>query len=163
MGQSSHLDDEAAMRLALDEARSCVEAGDVPVGAVIVRGGAVIAAAGNARERLGDPTAHAEMLVLREAARRTGSWRLDGCTIVVTLEPCAMCAGAIVLARVDRVVFGADDPKAGFAGSLGDLVRDPRLNHRVELTSGVLGDACGEVLRTFFRVRRGGAADQSSG
>jgi tRNA(adenine34) deaminase len=163
MDQSSRVDDEAAMRRALDEARSCLGSGDVPVGAVVLRGGAVVAAAGNARERLGDPTAHAEMLALREAAHRTGSWRLDGCTLVVTLEPCAMCAGAVVLARLDRVVFGADDPKAGFAGSLGDLVRDPRLNHRVELTSGVLGDACGEVLRAFFRERRGGAADQSPG
>jgi tRNA(adenine34) deaminase len=163
MKQSSVLDDEAAMRLALDEARSCVTSGDVPVGAVVLRRGAVVAAAGNARERLGDPTAHAEILALREAARRTGSWRLDGCTLVVTLEPCAMCAGAIVLSRVDRLVFGADDPKAGFAGSLGDLVRDPRLNHRVELTSGVLGDACGDVLRAFFRDRRDDAADQSSG
>ena len=134
-----------------------MDAGDVPVGAVIARGDEVLAVAGNARERLGDPTAHAEMLVLRGAARRTGSWRLEGCTLVVTLEPCAMCAGAIVLARLDRVVFGAADPKAGFAGSLGDLLRDPRLNHRVELTSGVLADECGAVLRDFFRSRREGA------
>jgi tRNA(adenine34) deaminase len=148
------------MRLALEQARTCVAAGDVPVGAVVARDGDVLALAGNARERLGDPTAHAEMLALREAARRTGSWRLDGCTLVVTLEPCAMCAGAIVLARVERLVFGATDPKAGFAGSLGDLVRDPRLNHRAELTSGVLAEECGEVLRAFFRERRG--ADQSS-
>ena len=145
------------MRLALDEARSSMDAGDVPVGAVIARGDEVLAVAGNARERLGDPTAHAEMLVLRGAARRTGSWRLEGCTLVVTLEPCAMCAGAIVLARLDRVVFGAADPKAWFAGSLGDLLRDPRLNHRVELTSGVLADECGAVLRDFFRSRREGA------
>jgi tRNA(adenine34) deaminase len=94
------------------------------------------------------------MLALRDAARRMGSWRLEGCTLAVTLEPCAMCAGAIVLARVDRVVFGAADPKAGFAGSLGDLLRDPRLNHRVELTSGVLANECGAVLRDFFRSRR---------
>jgi tRNA(adenine34) deaminase len=154
MERTSISADEALMRLALDEARSSIEVGDVPVGAVIARGDEVIAAAGNARERLGDPTAHAEMLVLQEAARRTGSWRLEGCTLVVTLEPCAMCAGAIVLARVDRVVFGAADPKAGFAGSLGDLLRDARLNHRVELTSGVLAAECGEVLRDFFRVRR---------
>ena len=143
------------MRLALVEARSCVDAGDVPVGAVIVRGDEVLAAAGNARERLQDPTAHAEVLAVREASRRTGSWRLDTCTLVVTLEPCAMCAGAIVLARLERLVFGAADPKAGFAGSLGDLVRDDRLNHRVELTSGVLAQECGEVLREFFRARRG--------
>lgn len=145
------------MYLALEEARSCVATGDVPVGAVITRDGDVLAAAGNGRERLQDPTAHAEVLVLREAARRTGSWRLDGCTLVVTLEPCAMCAGAIVLARVQRVVFGATDPKAGFAGSLGDLVRDARLNHHVELTSGVLAKECGEVVREFFRGRRGSA------
>ncbi|HWC69946.1 MAG TPA: tRNA adenosine(34) deaminase TadA [Actinomycetota bacterium] len=152
--------DEGLMRLALEQARTCIAAGDVPVGAVVARDGDVLASAGNARERLGDPTAHAEILALREAARRTGSWRLDGCTLVVTLEPCAMCAGAIVLARVERVVFGALDPKAGFAGSLGDLVRDPRLNHRAELTTGVLAEECGEVLRAFFRERRG--ADQSS-
>ena len=143
------------MRLALVEARSCVDAGDVPVGAVIVRGDEVLAAACNARERLQDPTAHAEVLAVREASRRTGSWRLDGCTLVVTLEPCAMCAGAIVLSRVERLVFGAADPKAGFAGSLGDLVRDARLNHRVELISGVLAEECGGVLREFFRARRG--------
>ena len=143
------------MRLALVEARSCMDAGDVPVGAVIVRGDEVLAAAGNARERLQDPTSHAEVLAVREASRRTGSWRLDGCTLVVTLEPCAMCAGAIVLARVERLVIGAADPKAGFAGSLGDLVRDARLNHRVELTAGVLAEECGEVLREFFRARRG--------
>jgi tRNA(adenine34) deaminase len=159
MAQTSSAD-EGLMRLALEQARTCVAAGDVPVGAVVARDGDVLASAGNARERLGDPTAHAEILALREAARRTGSWRLDGCTLVVTLEPCAMCAGAIVLARVERVVFGALDPKAGFAGSLGDLVRDPRLNHRAELTTGVLAEECGEVLRAFFRERRG--ADQSS-
>ena len=165
MNETSSLDDEQAMRLALEQARSCMEAGDVPVGAVVVREGEVLAAAGNARERLGDPTAHAEMLAVREASRVTGSWRLDGCTLVVTLEPCAMCAGAIVLARIARLVVGASDPKAGFAGSLGDLVRDPRLNHRVELTSGVLADECGHVLRTFFRSRRttGEGPDQSAG
>ena len=151
------------MRLALEQARACLAHGDVPVGAVVVRDGEVLAAAGNAREQLGDPTAHAEMLALRAAASRSGSWRLDGCTLVVTLEPCAMCAGAAVLSRVDRVVYGADDPKAGFAGSLGDLVRDPRLNHRVELTSGMLADECGSVLRDFFRARRGDGAGQSSG
>ena len=163
MGQSSSEDDERFMRLALDQARACVAHGDVPVGAVVVRDGEVLAAAGNAREQLGDPTAHAETLALRAAASRAGSWRLDECTLVVTLEPCAMCAGATVLARVDRLVFGADDPKAGFAGSLGDLVRDPRLNHRVELTAGVLADECGSVLREFFRARRGDGAGQSSG
>ncbi len=161
MGEGYLVGDEALMRLALDEARSSIASGDVPVGAVIARGDEVLAAAGNARERLGDPTAHAEMLVLRDAARRVGSWRLDGCTLVVTLEPCAMCAGAIVLSRLDRVVFGATDPKAGFAGSLGDLLRDPRLNHRVELTSGVLAGECGAMLRDFFRSRREGAQPSS--
>jgi tRNA(adenine34) deaminase len=163
MGQSGSPDDERFMRLALDQARACIAHGDVPVGAVVVRDGEALAAAGNAREQLGDPTAHAETLALRAAASRAGSWRLDECTLVVTLEPCAMCAGAAVLARVDRLVFGADDPKAGFAGSLGDLVRDPRLNHRVELTAGVLADECGSVLRDFFRARRGDGAGQSSG
>ena len=155
------------MRLALEQARACLQHGDVPVGAVVARDGEVLAVAGNARERLGDPTAHAEMLALREAAARMGSWRLEGCTLVVTLEPCAMCAGAVVLARIERVVFGAADPKAGFVGSLGDLVRDPRLNHRAAVTPGVLADECGEVLRAFFRERRGcdrsSAPGQSSG
>ena len=142
------------MELALAEARNCVETGDVPVGAVVARGDEVLAAAGNGREAAQDPTAHAEILALRAAAAAVGSWRLGGCTLYVTLEPCAMCAGALVLARIDRLVFGADDPKAGFAGSLGDLVRDPRLNHDVEVTSGVLADEGGELLRSFFRDRR---------
>ncbi len=142
------------MRLALEEARRCTRWGDVPIGAVVARGERLVAGAGNQRERLNDPTAHAELLALREASQAVKGWRLDGCTLYVTLEPCAMCAGALVLARVDRLVFGAEDPKAGFAGSLGDLVRDARLNHRVEVTSGVLGDECGELLREFFRERR---------
>lgn len=146
--------DERMMRLALDEARRCVEWDDVPIGAVLERDGVVLAAAGNQRERLGDPTAHAEMLVLREAAEQVGSWRLEACSLYATLEPCSMCAGAVVLARVDRVVFGAADPKAGFAGSLGNLVQDPRLNHRAELTGGVLAEESGELLRAFFRDRR---------
>jgi len=146
--------DERFMALALDEARRCVEWDDVPVGCVIVRGDEVVAAAGNGRERHHDPTAHAEVLALRDASAATGTWRLDGCTLYVTLEPCAMCAGAIVLARVDRAVFGATDPKAGFAGSLENLVQDKRLNHRTELTGGVLGDECGHLLRAFFRERR---------
>ena len=145
---------ERMMRAALGAAVECELSSDVPVGAVVARGEDVVAVAGNARERLRDPTAHAEILVLREASRIAGSWRLDGCTLYVTLEPCAMCAGAIVLARVDRVVFGAADPKAGFAGSLGDLLRDERLNHRVELTGGVLAQDCGDVLKAFFRERR---------
>jgi tRNA(adenine34) deaminase len=162
MNETRSTEDESLMRLALDAARSSADAGDVPVGAVVARGDEVLAADGNARERLGDPTAHAEMLVLREAARVSGSWRLQGCTLAVTLEPCAMCAGAIVLARVDRLVVGAPDPKAGFAGSLGDLVRDPRLNHVVQLTAGVLAEESGELLKTFFRARRH-LGDQSSG
>lgn len=142
------------MRLALDEARSSMDAGDVPVGAVIARGDEVLAVAGNARERLGDPTAHAEMLVLRGAARRTGSWRLEGCTLVVTLEPCAMCAGAIVLARVPRVVWAADDPKAGAAGSVMNVLAEPRLNHRPEAVGGLLADEAADLLRAFFASRR---------
>jgi tRNA(adenine34) deaminase len=146
--------DESMMRAALDAAETCVASGDVPVGAVIARDGDVLASAGNARERLQDPTAHAEILALRDASETADSWRLDGCTLYVTLEPCAMCAGAIVLARLDRVVFGASDPKAGFAGSLGNLLQDERLNHRVELDTGLLADECGALLRAFFRERR---------
>jgi tRNA(adenine34) deaminase len=145
---------ENLMALALEEARRAADWGDVPIGAVVTRGDQILGRAGNQRVRLADPTAHAEILALREAAAALGSWRLAGCTMYVTLEPCAMCAGATVLARVDRLVFGAADPKAGFAGSLGDLVRDPRLNHRVEVTSAVLADECGEVLRAFFAGRR---------
>jgi tRNA(adenine34) deaminase len=146
--------DERMMRLALDEARAAAAGGDVPVGAVIVRGDEILARAGNAREREQDPTAHAEILALRQASGVIGSWQLEGCAMVVTLEPCAMCAGAIVLARIDRLVFGASDPKAGFAGSLGDLVRDGRLNHEVDVTVGVLAEECGEILRAFFAERR---------
>ena len=139
---------------ALERAAGCMEHADVPIGAVVVRDDELVAAAGNARELLGDPTAHAEVVTLREAAAALGSWRLDGCTLYVTLEPCAMCAGAVVLARIDRVVVGAADPKAGFAGSLGNLVQDERLNHRVELTSGVLADECSALIREFFQGRR---------
>jgi tRNA(adenine34) deaminase len=148
------LDDEALMRRALEEARRCVEHGDVPIGAVLARDGEVVAAAGNERELRQDPTAHAEVLVLRAGSEALGTWRLEGCAIYVTLEPCAMCAGAVVLARLDRLVFASDDPKAGFTGSLGDLVRDPRLNHRAEVTGGVLAEESGELLRGFFRERR---------
>jgi tRNA(adenine34) deaminase len=146
--------DERVMRLALEEARAAAERGDVPVGAVIVRGDEILARQGNAREREQDPTAHAEILALRQASSAIGSWHLEGCAMVVTLEPCAMCAGAIVLARLHRLVFGASDPKAGFAGSLGDLVRDGRLNHEVDVTVGVLAEECGEILRSFFAERR---------
>jgi tRNA(adenine34) deaminase len=146
--------DDRLMRLALEEARAAAGEGDVPVGAVVARGDEVVARAGNAREREQDPTAHAEILALRQAAWAVGSWHLEGCTLYVTLEPCAMCAGALVLARIDRLVLGAADPKAGFAGSLGDIVRDGRLNHEVEVTVGVLAEECGEVLRAFFAERR---------
>ena len=146
--------DEEMMALALDEARGASSWGDVPIGAVVSRDGEVLARAGNAREHDGDPTAHAEILALRAAATRVSTWHLEGSTLYVTLEPCGMCAGALVLARVDRLVFGAKDDKAGFAGSLGDLVRDPRLNHTVEVESGVLAEECGALLRAFFRERR---------
>ena len=144
------------MRLALAQASLTFPSGDVPVGAVVVdASGDVIGAGFNAREATGDPTAHAEVLALRAAAAAVGGWRLAGCTLVVTLEPCTMCAGALVLARVDRVVFGALDPKAGAVGSLWDVVRDRRLNHRPEVVGGVLEDECGELLRSFFEGRRG--------
>ena len=146
--------DERWMRRALVAARGCLEHDDVPIGCAIVRGNDVVAVAGNERELRNDPTAHAEILALRAAAERAGSWRLDGHTLYVTLEPCAMCAGAIVLARVNRVVLGAPDPKAGFTGSLSNLVQDPRLNHHAALTTGVLTEECGDLLRAFFRARR---------
>ena len=154
MGLTAEPDAERVMRLALAEARTCLEHGDVPIGAVVTRGDDVLAAVGNRRELDGDPTAHAEILALRAASATLGSWRLEGCTLTVTLEPCAMCAGATVLARLDRVVFGAADPRAGFAGSLGNLLDDPRLNHAVASTGGVLADECGDLLRSFFRERR---------
>ncbi len=144
------------MVTALEQARLAPSHGDVPVGAVVVTAdGTVVGSGHNDREGAGDPTAHAEVLALRAAAAAVGSWRLTGCTLVVTLEPCTMCAGALVLARVDRVVFGADDPKAGAAGSLFDVVRDRRLNHRPEVVGGVLAEECSAVLRAFFEHRRG--------
>ena len=144
-----------AMRQALEQARLAPEHGDVPVGAVVLSpDGAVLAAAHNDREGSGDPTAHAEVLAVRAAAAARGSWRLSGCTLVVTLEPCAMCAGALVLARLARVVYGAPDPKAGAAGSLFDLLRDRRLNHRPEVIAGVLADECSALLQEFFEQRR---------
>ena len=146
---------DAPMRLALDEAALAVGHDDVPVGAVLLApDGSVLARAHNDREGSGDPTAHAEVLALRRAAAAQGEWRLEGCTLVVTLEPCTMCAGAIVLSRVARVVYGAVDEKAGAAGSLWDVLRDRRLNHRPEVVPGVLADECGQVLRDFFGVRR---------
>lgn len=143
------------MRSALEEARAAQETGDVPVGAVVVDAdGKILGRGRNRREADQDPTAHAEVLALREAAVRRGSWRLDGCTLVVTLEPCTMCAGASVLSRVDRVVFGAWDEKAGAVGSLWDVVRDRRLNHRPEVIAGVLEQQSGTMLREFFAARR---------
>ena len=146
--------DEYFMRLALREAERALEHEDVPVGCVIVLDGEVIAAARNERELRGDPTAHAEVLALREAARVRGSWRLDECTLYVTLEPCAMCAGAMVLARLRMLVFGAWDEKAGMAGSVGDILRHPRLNHRPEVSGGIMAAESGEMLAAFFRERR---------
>jgi tRNA(adenine34) deaminase len=143
------------MRLAIDEAQAAQVTGDVPIGAVVVGpAGDVIGRGRNAREAEGDPTAHAEILALRAASAAVGSWRLDGCTLVVTLEPCAMCAGAAVLARVARLVYGTADPKGGAVGSLWDLVRDRRLNHRPEVVSGVLADECAALLREFFDAQR---------
>ena len=143
------------MRLALAEADAALPSDDVPVGAVVVGpDGAVLGRGHNVREADCDPTGHAEIRALQEAARSVGEWRLDGCTLVVTLEPCTLCAGALVLARVGRLVYGADDPKAGAVGSLWDVVRDRRLNHRPEVVGGVLADECAEVLRAFFRTHR---------
>jgi tRNA(adenine34) deaminase len=144
------------MRLALEQAVLTAASADVPVGAIVVDAdGEVLGVGCNARELTGDPTAHAEVLALRAAAAVLGTWRLSGCTLVVTLEPCTMCAGALVLARVSRVVFGATDAKAGAVGSLWDVVRDRRLNHRPEVVSGVLAEECGSLLREFFEGRRG--------
>jgi len=141
------------MRRALEVAAS--GGPDVPVGAVVVSAAGVVLGSGaNERELTGDPTAHAEILALRRAAAAVGSWRLTGCTLVVTLEPCTMCAGALVLARVDRIVYGAEDPKAGAVGSLWDVVRDRRLNHRPEVIGGVLAEECGALLRSFFAAHR---------
>jgi tRNA(adenine34) deaminase len=147
--------DEYFMRLALREAERARAAGDVPIGAVVVRAGERIATGRNERELRQDPTAHAEVIALREAARATGSWRVLDATLYVTLEPCAMCAGAIVLARVPRVVYGASDPKAGAAGSVLDVLGEPSLNHRPAVQGGVLGQECGELLSDFFASRRG--------
>ena len=147
------------MTMALAEARAAGGAGEVPVGAVVVKDGELVASGANAPLRQQDPTAHAEMLAIRGAASALGTWHLGGCTLYVTLEPCAMCAGAIVLARLDRVVFGAWDDKAGMAGSVGDLLRHPRLNHRPEVLGGVRAEECAAMLRRFFAERRPGAAD----
>ena len=146
--------DERFMRLALEEAARALEHDDVPVGAVLVHDGEVVGAGHNERELRQDPSAHAEMIALRAGARALGSWRLLDTVLYVTLEPCAMCAGAIVLGRIPRVVYGAVDPKAGAAGSVLDILAEPRLNHRPEVAAGLLADESGELLRAFFRSRR---------
>ncbi|MCI6845190.1 MAG: tRNA adenosine(34) deaminase TadA [Coriobacteriaceae bacterium] len=147
-------DDLRFMRLALEEANAAAEEGEVPIGAVVVCDGRVVSRAHNRRERDADPAAHAEFLAMEEAARTLGRWRLFGCTVYVTLEPCLMCAGLMVNARVDRCVYGAPDPKGGALGTLFDVSHDARLNHAFEVTSGVLADKAAEQLRAFFRARR---------
>lgn len=147
-------DDNLYMQAALKEALAAYEKGEVPVGAVVVDNGRIIGRGHNLRETLSDPTAHAEMLALTAAAEARGEWRLEGCSLYVTLEPCPMCAGAIVNSRIKRVVFGASDPKAGACGTLYNLVQDARLNHRAELESGVMGEESGEILKSFFREAR---------
>ena len=147
-------EDERYMAEALRQAEQAAEAGEVPVGAVAVLDGRIVGRAGNQRELLKDPTAHAEMLVLTQAAAAVGSWRLDGVAVYVTLEPCAMCAGAMVLGRIKRLVYGAADPKAGACGSVLNVIDHPALNHRVAVEAGVLAERCGAVLREFFAVRR---------
>ncbi len=151
---TSATSDDAAMRAALDEARAALAHGDVPVGAVALAGGEVVARAHNERERRRDPTAHAELLALRAAAEVLGTWRLGEVTMVVTLEPCPMCAGALVAARVGRLVFGAPDPRAGACGSLYNLCSDPRLNHELPVTGGVLEEDAAQLVREFFALRR---------
>ena len=150
----SAVSDLEFMRLALDEAHAAAAHDDVPIGAVVVRDGTVIARRHNERECTGDPTAHAEVLVLRDAAGVVGHWRLLDCTLYVTLEPCVMCAGALVNARIGRLVYGATDPKAGAVASLYQVCADERLNHRPPVTVGVMADECGELLRAFFAERR---------
>jgi tRNA(adenine34) deaminase len=146
---------DRGMAIAIAEARGAEAHGDVPIGAAVMRGGELLARAGNERELRRDPTAHAEVLAIRAAAAALGGWRLPGTTLYVTLEPCAMCAGAIVLARIPRVVFGTSDPKAGAAGSVLDVLREPALNHRPEVLGGVLATECAALLREFFATRRG--------
>jgi tRNA(adenine34) deaminase len=150
------MDDAKWMREALAEARQAASLGEVPVGAAVVRAERIVGRGHNRREIDGDPVAHAEIVAIRQAAEAVGNWRLTGCTLYVTVEPCAMCAGALVNSRVERLVFGTRDPKAGYCGSLGNLVEDSRLNHRLEVTEGVLSEECSEVIQRFFsRLRRG--------
>ena len=157
---SSAAADERYIRNALDLAREAVKRNEVPIGALIVRGDSIVSAATNRTIRDQDPTAHAELLAIREASVKLDRWRLDDCTLYVTLEPCAMCAGAMVLSRMKRVVFGAWDEKAGMAGSVGDLLRHPRLNHRPEVKAGVLAAECAALLGEFFRAQRAAPAGQ---
>jgi len=147
-------EDEQFMRLALDQAKIAEDNGDVPIGAVIVYKNQIIGKAYNQREQLQDPTAHAEIIALTQAAAALQSWRLTGCTMYVTLEPCPMCAGALVLARIERLVYGCDDPKTGACKSLYNIVQDERLNHRLEVTTGVLADECSRLLQDFFQQKR---------
>ncbi len=151
VGEYCHQD---YMRLAIYQAQQASALGEIPVGAVAIKDGQIVGSSGNRRESANDPTAHAEILAIQEAARRLGAWRLTGVTLYVTLEPCVMCAGALVLARIDRLVFGARDAKAGAVGSLMNLVQDGRLNHRIEVVEGVLASECSDLLKNFFRQLR---------
>ena len=154
MEQTKQQKDEQYMRSAIEEARVAAENGDVPIGCVIVHNGRIIGRAYNQREQLQDPTAHAEIIALTQAAAALESWRLTGCTMYVTLEPCPMCAGALVLARIDRLVYGCDDPKTGAVKSLYNIVQDKRLNHQIEVTSEILAEDCSKLLQDFFQRRR---------
>jgi len=147
-------EDEKFMRAAVEEARKAEDKGDVPIGCVIIKDGQIIAKGYNQREQLNDPTAHAEMIALTAASAAVENWRLHGCTIYVTIEPCCMCAGALVLSRIDRLVYGCDDPKAGAVKSLYNIVQDNRLNHTVDVTCGVLTEDCSELLQSFFQKKR---------
>jgi tRNA(adenine34) deaminase len=159
MTSADNNQDEQYMRQAIEAAKIAEENGDVPIGAVVVYENQIIGRAYNQREQLKDPTAHAEIIALTQAAAALETWHLNGCTIYVTLEPCPMCAGALVLGRLDRLVYGCGDPKAGACGSLYNIVQDERLNHRLEITSGVLADECAKLLQDFFRQRRPGNSD----
>jgi tRNA(adenine34) deaminase len=152
--------DNQFMKLAVEQAGIAQENGDVPIGAVIIHNGQIIGKAYNQREQLQDPTAHAEIIALTQAAAAMESWRLEGCTMYVTLEPCPMCAGALVLARIDRLVYGCDDPKTGAVKSLYNIATDGRLNHRIEVTSGVLADECSKILQEFFQKKRSEKKDE---
>lgn len=163
LGDRAPLSDDDAMELALAEAGAAAAEGEVPVGALALIDGRPVSARHNERERTGDPTAHAEMLALRDAAAAVGGWRLSGVTVVVTLEPCPMCAGALVAARVGRLVYGASDPRAGACGTLYNLCGDPRLNHELEVTDGVRADECGALLTSFFAEKRNGRTQQPDG